>query len=165
MKYVIASITLLLGLVLFFSCDKIINEPVSDAEGPPLITKEKISGHVQKGPYINGSSITLYELDDSLNGTGSSFDSQITDNTGMFQIQNVKLKSKYAKLRADGFYFNEVNEEESGAQLTMYALADLTDISSIKVRFIVTGGQNTHLIEYYENGDTEPTRVKTITVD
>jgi hypothetical protein len=68
------------------------------------LTFEKINGYAQKGPYLNGTSITIAELANDLVPTGKNFSSQILDNTGTFEIKNVELTFQYVELRADGFY-------------------------------------------------------------
>jgi len=65
-------------------------------------TSYNIQGYVQKGPFINGTSITIYELDNSLVPLGKSFNSQIKDNTGNFTLKNVAFSFKYVQLKADG---------------------------------------------------------------
>ncbi|MCH8844463.1 MAG: hypothetical protein IID61_16005 [SAR324 cluster bacterium] len=45
-----------------------------------------ISGFTQKGPFINGSSVTIQELDSSLDPTGLTFDTETTNDLGAFEI-------------------------------------------------------------------------------
>ncbi|MBW3545986.1 MAG: hypothetical protein KY428_10380, partial [Bacteroidetes bacterium] len=110
-----------------FSCEK---------EDTNIIIKDKIEGFVQKGPFINGTSITISELNQKLMPTGRSFNTQIVDNKGSFQLNNVSLSSQFVELKADGFYFNEVSGNSSAAPLTLYALSDLSDKSSINVNVL-----------------------------
>ena len=114
----------------FSSCEK--------KDSPELITKEKISGYVQKGPFLNGTSVLITELRTDLSQTGKSFNSQITDNQGTFEIPNLQLSSPFVELKADGFYFNEVNGEISGSQITLSALADVTNTSTLNVNILST---------------------------
>ena len=95
-----------------------------------------ISGFVQKGPYINGSSITMSELSSDLIQTGKTYSSQILDNKGTFEMKSIDLISQFAELKVDGFYFNEIINNNSNAQLTLYALSDLTDKSSLNVNIL-----------------------------
>lgn len=118
---------LLAGLIFISdSCDK---------EDVPMI-KEKVTGTVQKGPFINGTSITLYELNKNMAQTGRNFNSQIIDNLGVFEITGVELSSPNAELKADGFYYNEVLGETSSAQLTLYALTDLSDRENVNINIL-----------------------------
>jgi len=102
----------------------------------PVITKDVFSGYVQKGPYINGSSVMITPLDGQLNQTGNVFTTQIIDNSGNFERKNVEFASNFIELKADGYYFNEVKGENSNGSLTLYALADITDINSVNVNIL-----------------------------
>jgi len=102
------------------------------------LSLEKLSGYVQKGPYLNGTAITISELSSELEPTGKNFISQILDNKGTFEIKNVDLSSKYVELKADGFYFNEISNANSTAQLTLFALSDLTNKTSLNVNVLST---------------------------
>ena len=97
---------------------------------------EKVGGYVQKGPYLNGTSVTISELSGDLSPTGLNFSSRILDNKGTFEIRDVELNSSFVELKADGFYFNEIKNENSTAQLTLYALSDITDKSSLNVNLL-----------------------------
>lgn len=98
--------------------------------------KSSINGYVQKGPYINGTAIIVTELDKNLNQTGKNFTTTISDNTGRFSISDIPLESDYLELRADGFYFDEIQGENSSAQLTLFALADIRDSISVNINVL-----------------------------
>ena len=100
------------------------------------LSLEKVNGYVQKGPFLNGTAITISELTDDLVPTGKNFTAQVLDNKGTFEIKNVELTSQYVELKADGFYFNEVTNENSAAQLTLFSLSDLTVKSSLNVNVL-----------------------------
>jgi hypothetical protein len=101
-----------------------------------IINKELLTGFVQKGPFINGSTVTIAELNDSLDQTGRAYFSEISDNSGKFEKQNIVLISKYALFKADGFYFNEITGTNSNSQITLNALADLSDENSVNVNLL-----------------------------
>ncbi len=125
---------ILLHLVTFLliaSCNT--NEDISNG-----LSLEKLNGYVQKGPFLSGTSVTVYELSESLVATGKNFPSQISDNMGTFEVKNVELVSEYVMLKADGFYFNEVANESSAAQLTLYAMSDLTSKTSLNINVMST---------------------------
>ena len=109
-----------------------------DNEIQKSLSLEKLSGYVQKGPYLNGTAITISELSSELEPTGKNFISQILDNKGTFEIKNVDLSSQYVELKADGFYFNEISNVSSTAQLTLFALSDLTNKTSLNVNVLST---------------------------
>ncbi|NOY37946.1 MAG: hypothetical protein GXO83_10280 [Chlorobi bacterium] len=45
------------------------------------VTVDHLDGYVQKGPFLNGTEITLSEMSEDLNPTGRVFTTQILDNT------------------------------------------------------------------------------------
>jgi hypothetical protein len=125
---------LIILIALFLGCKKVDN---STGTTPiPPIKKDKISGLVQKGPYINGTQIIMYVLDDKLAQTGKVFNTQITDNKGSFQLTNVELSSKFVQLAANGYYFNEASNAITIAPLQLNALTDVTDASTINVNIL-----------------------------
>ena len=121
-----------LFLILFtFSC-KDDDIPVEDN----LTKLFTINGFVQKGPYINGTSINISELNDDLSQTGKNFSAQILDNKGTFEIKNIELASQFVELKANGFYFDEVRSENSAAQLTLFAVSDLNEPGKMNVNIL-----------------------------
>lgn len=112
--------------------------PSCKEDTPDVLTKEKLSGFIQKGPFLNGTSVSISELKQDLSQTGKVFNSQIKDNQGAFEISNLQLSSPYVEFKAEGFYFNEVTGVVSASQLTLFALADITNISSLNVNVIST---------------------------
>jgi uncharacterized protein (TIGR02145 family) len=112
------------------------------SESTVKITKSKISGVSQKGPFVEGSTVTLYELNDEFAQTGRSFKSIIADNKGSFEIRGVELISPYAMLEASGYYRNEVTGQLSKSPITLFAIADVREKDNFNVNLL------THL-EYY----------------
>lgn len=133
MKTKIISSLLALSLCLVFGCG---GGGSTDATSGNPSPSYEVSGYVQKGPFINGTSITIYELDENLLPSGKSYDSQIKDNSGKFSLDNVSFLSKYVKLKADGFYYNEILGDTSSSQLTLYALSDITGKDVININLL-----------------------------
>ena len=129
------TLLILLGFGMFFSCQKDID---TDLEVPEklVISKAVFSGYAQKGPFINGSSVTILELDENLDQTGKTYFTTISDNQGSFEKKNIELISNYASLKADGYYFNEVSGKTSTGQITLYALVDVEDVNSANVNVL-----------------------------
>ena len=100
------------------------------------IKKEVFSGYVQKGPFINGTSVSIAELTTSLDQTGRTYSTTVTGNSGGFEQKQIELVSNFVQLKADGYYFNEVSGESSSGQLTLYALTDISDINSANVNVL-----------------------------
>jgi hypothetical protein len=127
---------LILSLILF-ACNE--SNPLVEPED--IITtykKEMISGFVQKGPFINGTSITISELDSNLVQTGRNFSTQIINNQGHFEIKGIELNSPFIEIKADGFYFNEVSGTVSNERLTLNALANVSDQNTVNVNILST---------------------------
>jgi hypothetical protein len=61
-----------------------------------------VSGFVQKGPFINGTSITMYELQENLVPTGKSYNSQINDTRKFSSLSFFFIEAYQSE--ADGFY-------------------------------------------------------------
>ena len=104
-----------------------------------ISTKEiayDLQGYVQKGPFINGTTIIVSELNQKLVATGKNFNTQIIDNKGSFNLKSVKLKSNFIQIIAEGFYFNEVRNKKSATQLTLFGLANVIDISSVNINLL-----------------------------
>jgi hypothetical protein len=104
--------------------------------GDGTLDKEQISGYVQKGPYLIGTWINLLELNSDLSQTGKVFTTDIDNNQGAFKISHIELSSRYVEIIADGFYFNEVQGKNSTAQLTLSAVSDITDKSTLNVNVL-----------------------------
>jgi len=128
---------LLLSILFIWTCGGGGGSKTTGPEEPPIVINlTSLTGQAQKGPFNNGTSINVAELSSALSPTGRNFSSAITDNTGRFSVANVQLESPYVELRANGFYFNEVSNNISDAQLTLYALSDLTNKSSLNVNIL-----------------------------
>lgn len=95
-----------------------------------------ISGKAQKGPFINGTSISVFELNDELNQTGKNFNAQIENNAGSFNLNGISLATSNVLLRVDGFYFNEVCGMLSESQITLNGLVDASQASSFNLNVL-----------------------------
>jgi len=115
---------------LFSACKK------NDHDKTTPITKEIVSGYAQKGPFVIGSSVTIAELNNSFNQTGKIFQTTISNNSGGFELKNIELVSQYVELKIDGYYYNEILDQTSGAPLTLHAIADVKNINSVNVNVL-----------------------------
>lgn len=122
---------LLLGLAILLvaACKK---EEITNTT--PINTS--VNGLVQKGPFVNGTAIDLFELNSSLSSTGKVFSSQIVDNSGSFQFSSVALNNSIVSLRANGFYYNEVSGTTSTSPITLFALADLSNQTTLNINVL-----------------------------
>ena len=114
-------------------CDATLYE---DCTGP--VDNVNLSGVSQKGPFVTGTDITAYELENgrSLKQTGKTFGGKIERADGTFDIKTVKLKSTFAYLVADGFYRNEVTGENSAATIKLRALTNLQGRTAANINLV-----------------------------
>lgn len=110
-------------------------------DDPITPTNKTINGVVQKGPFISGSKVTVTELDKNLSQTGRSYTAFIKNNKGEFELKDIKLPSNYVELTVDGFFFNEITGVLSKSQITLSAIADVTEEKTVNVNIL------THLLK------------------
>ena len=127
---------LILSVFWLWTCSGGGDKATGPEEPPIVINLTSLGGQAQKGPFNNGTAINIAELTNTLSPTGRNFSSAITDNSGRFSVANVQLESPYVELRANGYYFNEVSNEISSGQLTLFALSNLTGKSSLNVNIL-----------------------------
>ncbi|MGM0555909.1 MAG: FG-GAP repeat domain-containing protein [Myxococcota bacterium] len=92
-----------------------------DADTDPSQTD--LTGSVQKGPFVTGSSVNVSATDNSGNPTGQVFSTQTNNDLGEFEL--AVGYAGLASLEASGFYYNEVTGGLSGAELVLRAYADI----------------------------------------
>lgn len=117
-----------------FSCKE-------DTEPVPVPVAElkeyDVTGNAQKGPFINGSSVMIYDLDIDFKPTGRTFLVN-TDAKGHFELSGVKLSSDYVQMIADGFYYNEVSGDLSDERIILKALVNLSGKSEININVLTS---------------------------
>ena len=96
-----------------------------------------VNGNVQKGPFTQGTSITIQALDDALNPTGKNYQTKTVDDAGTFGIDN-QIDSRYVEIIATGYYFNEISGRVSNSTITLRALSDLTESGRTNVNLLTT---------------------------
>ena len=138
------------GDTLEIACDSIVSVLVRDGAGNLIpeeseldseqiaLDLENIGGHSQKGPFVTGSEVTVYELQNgrTLKQTGKSFQGSITDDKGAFNVRTVKVASQYAYLVAKGLYLNEIDGKKSKTQIQLSAITDLRNRNSVNVNIL-----------------------------
>ena len=127
---------LILSVFWLWTCSGGGDKATGPEEPPIVINLTSLGGQAQKGPFNNGTAINIAELTNTLSPTGRNFSSAIADNTGRFSVANVELESPYVELRANGYYFNEVSNQISSGQLTLFALSNLTGKTSLNVNIL-----------------------------
>lgn len=119
-------------LIFFVSCSK--EDGVIDEEAKTLTFN--VNGRVEKGPFVSGSQITLQPMDKNMNPLGSTFSTNITDNSGSFSFGSKEFDAPYAQMTANGYFFNEITGELSKGTLSLRAIVNLSDASSVNVNIL-----------------------------
>lgn len=103
----------------------------------PDPTYYSISGYIQKGPFVSGSSITIQELDADLEPTGVSYQTTTIDDLGTFSLGS-QIGTEHVEIIATGYYYNEVSGEISPSTLTLRSISKLSDAASCNVNILTT---------------------------
>ncbi len=137
----------LIPLFCFISC--------SNNDSQENVNIGSIKGLVEKGPFVSGSSVSIYELDNNLNATGRVFEAK-TDNEGAFSITtSTSLVSKYVKLSVTGFYFNEYTGRLSDAPVSLDAISSIDNVDKANVNVnILTHLEMPRVINLVSSGKT-----------
>lgn len=114
------------------------SEKPTDGTNPTKpVEKSTISGSIEKGPFVQGAKISLYELESDLSQTGKTFTTQTSDGLGAFKFEtSMKLNSQFVELEASGYFYNEVKGELSTSQITLKSLSNVASRNSVNVNLI-----------------------------
>ncbi len=128
---------------LFVACGDT-NSGSNTEPGKTTISLDSITGYSQKGPFIKGSDILVYELQDEkkLKQTGSSFAGKIIDEKGRYRINARDLKNQYVYLQTSGYFLNEFTNKSSERTLSLEAITDVSKREQVNINLL------THL-EYH----------------
>ena len=103
------------------------------SEDPNQITA-CIQGVVEKGPFVKGTTVTLYELNpESFAQTGKVFNGSVDKDDGSFSLDKVELGSQYVLVEASGYYWNELWGLNSSNTLTLKAIAHLGEKNKLNI--------------------------------
>ena len=107
------------------------------SEAENSIADKTVAGVSQKGPFVNGSTVTLFEMDgENLTQTGKTFTGKVASDKGEFKISNINLGASSALLEAEGYYWNEVTGDRSASQIKLNALTDLDDRETANINLL-----------------------------
>ena len=109
----------------------------ADSERTP-ISLDSLVGFTQKGPFLKGSTVYLYELSDgrTLKQTNGNFTSNISQDNGRYKFLARDLVSQYAMIVVDGYYRNEVTGVSSKAPIRLKAITDMRKRNSVNVNIL-----------------------------
>ena len=111
------------------SCSTSENEVIEPAQ-------YTIKGKIEKGPFVNGSSIDLQPMDAKMNALGSTYSAIVLGDIGDFSFGTIDIESSYATLTGNGYFYNEVKGELSNGPLTLKAIVNLADKSTVNVNLL-----------------------------
>ena len=102
------------------------------------ISLDTLSGLSQKGPFLKGSMVYLYELSDgrTLKQTNGNFTSVITSDDGRYTFQSRDLVSQYALIVVDGKYRNEVTGKPTSTAIKLQAYTNMLMRKSANVNLL-----------------------------
>lgn len=134
---------------LMLSCSE--NDKMEDSSLLPQTYN--VSGKVEKGPFANGSTITMQLMDAAMQTTGETFTSTIQDNAGNYTFGSKSFNTPYVALTSNGYFFNEVNGTQSAGTLNLKGIVDLSANSTVNVN-ILTHLEYQRILDLVSKGNT-----------
>ena len=140
-------ITAIIAVFILASC----NSESDRLDGP---RNKQILGHIEKGPFVQGSEVTLTDLNKDLSQSGKSYTTNTTSDLGNFDFgQTLDLSSGLVELKTSGYFYNECTGFLSSSQITLKAIADtdgaanlnvnlLTHLEYARVKYLVKSGMS-----------------------
>ena len=101
-----------------------------------ILSGETVSGVSQKGPFIKGSTVTLYELDEKLNQTGIHYSTTIDNDNGKYHIDSVILSKPYAWMIVKGNFIDEITGKKSTNPITLNGLVKVEKNKDININIL-----------------------------
>lgn len=125
----------LFASLLFSACGSdSTSSPANNAE--VILSGESISGVSQKGPFVKGSTVKLYELDEQLHQTGVHYSTTIDNDEGIYHIDSVVLTKPYAWMVVNGYFINEYTGEKSTQETTLNGLVKVEKNKDININVL-----------------------------
>jgi hypothetical protein len=102
------------------------------------IFRDSLVGYAQKGPFLKGSTVYLYELSDgqSLKPVGAPLTGIVMRDDGYFKFPARSFASRYALVVVEGKYRNEVKDSVSDNPIRLNALVDISNRDSVNVNVL-----------------------------
>ncbi len=129
-----------------FSCKK-------DNGSSAKETQYSISGVAQKGPFTQGSKVTVYELNSNFEQTGKVFSTETSDDYGSFSLKDMLLTSTIVQVEVQGSSYNEIYAGFTMEEMTLSNIVDLkkgitinvnllSDLSRQRFKYLVQNGSS-----------------------
>ena len=127
------SIPILLACMLLSACGSEPTSSPNDNSNTVILSGETVSGVSQKGPFVKGSTVKLYELDEKLHQTGIHYSTTIDNDEGKYHIDNVVLTMPYAWMVVNGYFLNEFTGKKSSKEITLNGLVKVEKGKDINI--------------------------------
>lgn len=109
----------------------------SDDDGTVDPVSKQIAGHIEKGPFVQGSEVTLTDLNKDLSQSGKSFTTNTSSDLGSFDFgQTLDLSSGLVELKTSGYFYNECTGKLSNSQITLKAIANANETKNLNVNLL-----------------------------
>lgn len=108
----------------------------SETASAPAEGNRTIYGASQKGPFIKGTEVTLYGMDEGLIQTGAHFTTKVDNNRGEYSLKKINLDDRYAWLVANGYYIDELTGDTSMQKISLNSLVDLQDRDHVNINIL-----------------------------
>ena len=92
-----------------------------------------VSGAISKGAFLTGSTLTFYELDDDLNQTGKSYNTDIVDDYGTYSLSVTELTEDFARVVGEGYYWSEVTNQITEEKLSLNAISEIKEGINVNI--------------------------------
>src|SRR5690606_37708583 len=120
----------LLGFILS-GCSK---DKESDSDKEDSIAD--VVGLVEKGPFLKGAEVSVFELDEKLEQTGHVVKTSLTSDAGEYKLSENQFVSNFVFISVEGYYFNEVTGKISDQKITLTSVADISDSKRLNVNIL-----------------------------
>ena len=132
-----AALGMLAVSAMFWACSDGDKAAGGSTEDAGIIADLNVAGLTQKGPFVNGSVVTVQGIDcKTLKFTDEVFEGKVKSDKGDFTIEDVSLKSTCALFEVTGEYRNEISGKKSSEKLTLHALTDLKDRKNVNINLL-----------------------------
>lgn len=108
-------------------------------EDAGIIADLNVAGVVQKGPFVKGSAVTVRGIDcNTFKFTDEFFQSEVKNDKGEFNVDNVNLSSTCAVFEVSGYYLNEITGQKSSDKITLRTITNLKNRNSVNVNVLTS---------------------------
>ncbi len=121
---------LLLSLILS-ACSK---DKESDSDKDDSIAD--VVGLVEKGPFLKGAEVSVFELDEKLEQTGRVVKTSLISDAGEYKLSENQFVSNFVFISVEGYYFNEVTGKISDQKITLTSVANISDSRRLNVNIL-----------------------------